>query len=67
MVEAIISNQTVLGILSVLALFSIWTIIMIVHSKIRKRKLEELQIRRVRHFLTTHSKLLHEKRKLGNS
>ncbi len=67
MIEAITTNQAVIGMLSALALFSIWTTIMIVRSRISKRKLEELQIKRVRHFLTTHSKLLHERRELGNS
>ncbi len=67
MLNAITTNQVVLWMLGALALFFVLAIVITIRGVFRRKKLEKLQIERMRHFLTTHSILLHERRKVQKS
>ena len=67
MFETIVTNRAAASMFIALLLFFIWAVVMRIRSQIRQRRLEGLQTLRMRHFLTTHSKLLYERRKVQKS
>ena len=63
MFETIVTSRVATGMFIALLLFFIWAVVMRIRSQIRQRQLDELYTQRMRHFLTTHSKLSHERRR----